>query len=235
MDKTLLIGCKSSILDDYLKKFDPKIEKTLGIDIFKKDSVLKSNYLSINFKDRDCFTKINNFIKNQNCKINKIVFAVGINYCNDFFSTSLDQWEITFNVNITSFLFTLKNIYEFLDSRTSIVVIASSNGIVGHENRIEYGPSKAALIQLVKNLTIDFSSLKDKNIRINAVSPFYVKTKKNKEYLETYRGRKLVEKIPNKKFVTPEDVLNAIYFLLSDYSEAIRGQNIILDNGFTVQ
>lgn len=235
MDKTLIIGCKSSILDDYLKKFDPKIEKTLGIDIFKKDCVLKSNYLSIDYTDNACFTKINNFISNQNCMINKIVFAAGINYCNDFFSTSLDQWEKTFDVNITSFLFTLKSIYEFLDSKVSIVVIASSNGVVGHKNRIEYGPSKAALIQLVKNLTIDFSSLIDKDIRINAVSPFYVKTKKNKAYLESYYGEKLVKKIPNKKFITSDDVLNAIYFLLSDNSEAIRGQNIIIDNGFTIQ
>ncbi|HFD6940954.1 TPA: SDR family oxidoreductase, partial [Enterococcus faecalis] len=66
-------------------------------------------------------------------------------------------------------------------------------------------------------------------------SPSYILNQSNKQLLtESFEGKKLLKKIPLKKFVQLEDVVAAIDFLLSDRSKAIRGQNIIVDYGYTI-
>lgn len=233
IDNILVVGSMSGVLYDFMEKKRKEESNVLQIDRFN-NKVLNDNYLKINFMNKESYSKIHSFLSNKNLSINKVVFSEGINPLNNFFSTSQNEWDTTININAKSVLFTLKSIYNFLSSHTSIVVIASTNGIVGHSNRIEYGPSKAALIQLVKNLTIDFSLNTDKDIRINAISPTYVKTKRNSEYLNSYKGKQLLDKIPYHKFINPEDISNAIEFLLSKKSNAIRGHNLILDNGYTI-
>jgi NAD(P)-dependent dehydrogenase (short-subunit alcohol dehydrogenase family) len=115
------------------------------------------------------------------------------------------------------------------------VTVASQNGVVGHEDRISYGTSKAALIQLSKNLTIDFAKYSEKDIRINSISPSYVHTKENEEsYFNTYPGKKMLERIPTRTLVPPHEVAALIDFLLSKKCKSIRGQNIIIDNGYTI-
>lgn len=152
----------------------------------------------------------------------------------DFFTSTIDSFEQTINTNFISIFKCLKMILPFLSFNCSIVVIASQNGVVGHENRICYGPSKAVLIHLVKNISIDFSNCGYKDIKINSGSPGYIISDKNKNFFETNKGRKLINKSPYEKVVTIENIADCIEFLLSDKSIAIRGQNIIVDYRYTL-
>jgi enoyl-[acyl-carrier-protein] reductase (NADH) len=52
--------------------------------------------------------------------------------------------------------------------------------------------------------------------------------------LKSFEGNKLFKKIPYRKFVKISDVTNVILFLMSDKSDAIRGQNIVVDYGYTI-
>ncbi|EKE3419301.1 SDR family oxidoreductase, partial [Enterococcus faecalis] len=152
-----------------------------------------------------------------------------------FYSIDEEIWDYTFSVNLKSIVFMIKELYPLFKEQVAIVLIGSQNGVVGHEQRIDYGPSKAALIQLAKNLTLDFEKDQEKDIKVNVVSPSYILNQSNKQLLtESFEGKKLLKKIPLKKFVQLEDVVAAIDFLLSDRSKAIRGQNIIVDYGYTI-
>ncbi|WP_225360934.1 SDR family NAD(P)-dependent oxidoreductase [Limosilactobacillus reuteri] len=153
---------------------------------------------------------------------------------NDIFSISSEEWENTYNVNLKSAVFILKELLNYMSNTTSIVLVASQNGVVAHENRIDYGTSKSALIQLAKNLSVDFTHIKNKDIRINCLSPSSIENKNNQPYLKSAAGKKLLQKIPYRKFVTLNDTSNAISFLLSSKSKAMRGQNLILDYGYTI-
>lgn len=174
------------------------------------------------------------YLKSNKINLDAIIFLAAINPMSNFYSISKKIWDKTFQVNVTSFLFLLKKLYFSFSSQISIVAIASQNGVVAHEDRIDYGTSKAAMIHLIKNLTIDFLQDKEKDIKINCISPSYISNEGNKEYLSSFEGKKLLKKIPYKKFLENDDVLNAIDFLISDKSKAIRGQNLIIDYGYTI-
>lgn len=166
--------------------------------------------------------------------IDHIVHTCGINFQNDIFETTLLMTEKTFRTNTFSLIWILKILFHKFSNKVSVVAIASQNGVVAHEKRIDYGPSKSALIHLVKNLTIDFSILTDKDIKINSISPSYIINDDNADYLSSIEGKKLLKKIPYKKFVNVNDVVHAIEFLLHPNSDAIRGHNLVIDYGYTI-
>ncbi|WP_062051485.1 SDR family oxidoreductase [Bacillus sp. JCM 19034] len=151
-----------------------------------------------------------------------------------FFTATTDSLKETFEINVFGIVLFLKRMYSLFSEKVSIVCVASQNGIVGHEDRIDYGPSKAAIIQLVKNLTIDFANYSNKDMKVNCVSPTYVVTEENKAYFDSFPGAEMVNRIPYKKLVTPKEVSNVIEFLMSEKSDAIRGQNIVIDYGYTI-
>lgn len=191
------------------------------------------SYTQIDFLDANFLSKLNDFLNENNVKFSSVVYLSGINFQNSFFSVQIEDWDKTFDINVKGFLFTLKSVWSKLHSNASVVVVASQNGIVGHENRIEYGPSKAALLQLVKNISVDIAK-HHSNIRLNAVSPSYIINESNVKYLESPIGQKLKNNILYHRFITIDDVINSIQFLISDDSLSIRGQNLIIDNGYTI-
>lgn len=228
-----IVGSESFVASHFTAKYREQFNKIVGIDI-KPVSSSVDNYLQIDFTNNSYIQKVRTFLQNLNISFASILFAPGINYMNDIFSVSPEEWENTYNINLKSAVFILKELLNYMSSTTSIVLIASQNGIVAHDKRIDYGTSKSALIHLAKNISIDFTHVDDKDIRINCLSPSYIENENNKIYLNSPVGKKLLQKIPYKRFVTLNDTSNAISFLLSPKSKAMRGQNLILDCGYTI-
>ncbi|QKY71284.1 SDR family oxidoreductase [Lentibacillus sp. CBA3610] len=173
-------------------------------------------------------------IKENKISIDGIVFAAGVTNKDSFFSLHRNSINEVIDVNVNSIIYVLKRLYDLLSLKVSIVCIASQNGCIGHEDRIIYGPSKAAIIQLVKNLTVDFTKYSNINLKINAISPGYIQDSYNEQFFATYPGKKYLERNPYEKLVKPLEVANIIQFLLSDKSDGIRGQNIAVDYGYTI-
>lgn len=229
----LLIGSESYVCRDYINRFSNQYDNIVGIDIAPKSSNLDI-YLSVDFRKKNCFRMIEHFLESISVSFSQIIFASGVNYINNIFDVTLYDWDTTFEINIRSIVFTLKSCFDYFQSSVSIALLSSQNGIVGHESRIDYGPSKSALIQLAKNLSVDYSSLKNMDVRVNCISPSYIINESNKYFLSTHAGKKLLRRIPYSKFVTLEDVSNSLNFILGKESRAIRGQNIVIDYGYTI-
>ncbi|EHD3818816.1 SDR family oxidoreductase, partial [Enterococcus faecalis] len=208
-----------------------------GIDKVKNTSCpdfIKQEFIA-DVTNLNNIRKIRKKLECERIKLDSLLFSVGINPFQSFYSIDEEIWDYTFSVNLKSIVFMIKELYPLFKEQVAIVLIGSQNGVVGHEQRIDYGPSKAALIQLAKNLTLDFEKDQEKDIKVNVVSPSYILNQSNKQLLtESFEGKKLLKKIPLKKFVQLEDVVAAIDFLLSDRSKTIRGQNIIVDYGYTI-
>lgn len=205
-----------------------KVKNAICTDFMKKEFVA-------DVTDLKSIRKIKQALEQERVKLDGLLFSVGINPIQSFYSIDEEMWDYTFSVNLKSIVFMIKEFYPLFKEQVAIVLIGSQNGVVGHEQRIDYGPSKAALIQLAKNLTLDFEKDKEKDIKVNVVSPSYILNQSNKQLLtESFEGKKLLKKMPLKKFVQLEDVVGTIDFLLSDRSKAIRGQNIIVDYGYTI-
>jgi NAD(P)-dependent dehydrogenase (short-subunit alcohol dehydrogenase family) len=91
---------------------------------------------------------------------------------------------------------------------------------------IEYSAIKSGIISIASYLA---QYLKKKNIRVNCVSPGGILSNQNKTFIKNYK------KICNSKgLLDSEDVSDLIIFLLSEKSKYIHGQNLIIDDGWSL-
>jgi NAD(P)-dependent dehydrogenase (short-subunit alcohol dehydrogenase family) len=114
----------------------------------------------------------------------------------------------------------------------SIVVISSVGGLRGHEKLGAYCISKAADLQLVRNLALENGPY---NIRVNAVSPGLIRTDFAKALWEdpdTLAVR--VENDPLRRIGEPEELSGIAVYLASDASSFTTGQNFVVDGGSTI-
>lgn len=213
------------------------LDRVICLDVKAADSIDPAGRrisMAFDVTRKQDIDKVAAFLDTHGMTVDGLVYLAGINNRTNFYDATADDWSMTMDINAAGFLFCMKGWYDCFSAAASVVCVASQNGVVGHEDRISYGPSKAALIHLVKNMSVDLSRDEDKDIQINCVSPSYVITERNKSFFDSLEGQKLIRRIPYRRLITVRDVVNVIRFLTSDASRAIRGQNIVVDYGYTI-
>lgn len=149
-------------------------------------------------------------------------------------SISDEQFRKIFDNNVLSNLWLIKLVVPGMIERGSgsIVVMSSVGGIQGHNAIGGYNLSKAADLQLVRNLAVE---LGPHNIRVNAIAPGVIKTDFAKPLYESEAAtRKLLVQTPLNRIGEPDDVAGTAVFLVSAASSHITGQAIIVDGGMTI-
>jgi NAD(P)-dependent dehydrogenase (short-subunit alcohol dehydrogenase family) len=111
----------------------------------------------------------------------------------------------------------------------AVVNVASIAGVRAAGGIGVYGVSKAALIQLTRQLATELGP----GIRVNAVAPAVVKTRFATALYED-REEEVAGSYPLRRLGVPEDVAGAVAFLLSDDASWITGQTVVLDGGVTL-
>lgn len=91
---------------------------------------------------------------------------------------------------------------------------------------VEYAAIKSAVIHLTKYMAKYFKGM---NIRVNAISPGGILDQQPTEFLEAYRKQCL-----NKGMLDKSDMRGSLVYLLSDLSTFVNGQNIVVDDGFSL-
>lgn len=112
------------------------------------------------------------------------------------------------------------------DHGGSVVNIASVAGLHVSPGIAAYGASKAALINLTKQLSLELAP----GVRVNAVAPAVVKTR-FAEALYVNNEEAVAAGYPMKRLGVPEDVAGAVAFLLSDSASWITGETLAIDGG----
>lgn len=183
---------------------------------------------------RDVFTKI----KEENGKIDGIVHAIAHanteDLHNDFIFTSKDGFAHANDVSAYSFVLTARMAKELdmLNENASLVTLTYHGSTKVLQGYNVMGVAKAALESSVRYLA---ENLGKEGIRVNAVSAGPIKTLSAKGIKDFNSVLTVVEeKSPLHRNVTIEQVGGVSTFLLSSMSDAITGQIIYADSGFSI-
>lgn len=141
-------------------------------------------------------------------------------------------FDETFNVNVKGVFFTVQKALPLMSSGSAIVLNASINGHKAMPNTAVYGASKAAVISLVKNLSIE---LVERGIRVNSISPgpfesALLSREMSAEQLQQTKDW-IVSQVPMKRFGQPEEIAAAVLYLTSPESGFVIGADLIINGG----
>lgn len=116
----------------------------------------------------------------------------------------------------------------------SVVFISSVMGSVGSAAAVAYSMTKAALDGMARSLAIELAA---RRIRVNCVAPAFVRTPMLDRVGASWDSeqRAAVEALHPLGFGLPEDIANAVAFLLADTGRWITGTVLIVDGGYTAQ
>ena len=160
------------------------------------------------------------------------------NYGRHFFDVTYEDFCENLNLNLGGYFLSSQRFLKYFETQGhgNIVNISSVYGVVPPRFEVyngtkmtmpvEYAAIKSGLIHLTKYMA---KYVKNKGIRVNCISPGGILDAQPEQFLNQYR-----EFCLNKGMLQPSDLAGTLVFLLSSDSEFINGQNIIVDDGFTL-
>src|SRR5271154_6538464 len=174
-------------------------------------------------------------IKRERGKLDIVFANAGIAKFASIGSITEEFYDSLFNTNVKGILFTVQKALPRMPAGASIILSASVGGNKGRPANGVYSATKAAVRSFARTWTMD---LKDRHIRVNAVSPGVTETSGLSDLLastssDTGQQRlKMANNIPLGRFGTPEEIANAVVFLACDDSSYITGIELAVDGGF---
>jgi NAD(P)-dependent dehydrogenase (short-subunit alcohol dehydrogenase family) len=144
-----------------------------------------------------------------------------------------EQFDRMFDINVKGLFFTVQRALPMIPNGASIILNASIVASKGNPASSVYSSTKAAVRSLARTWTMD---LKDRNIRVNAISPGPIKTPAYDRIAQSGpAGRQMLEsivsRVPMARFGTPDEIAGAAVFLASDDSSFVTGTELFVDGG----
>lgn len=147
-----------------------------------------------------------------------------------------DHVDRLFDINVKGLIFTVQKALPLLKDGASIILNASVVSVKGMENLSVYAATKGAVRSLARSWTVE---LKDRKIRVNALSPGMVPTegyktgfKMDEEQIKAMADHTASTVIPMGRTGVPDDIAKAAVFLASDDSSYVTGIDLFVDGGF---
>jgi len=140
-----------------------------------------------------------------------------------------EDWDRVIEVNLKgTFNCTRAVLRSMMKNRYGkIVNICSVVGLTGNPGQASYAASKAGIVGFTKTMAREVAS---RNINVNAVAPGFIETEMTRK-LTTAVREQLKRQIPQGRFGRPEDVAEAVCFLVSEAARYITGQVIQVNGG----
>jgi NAD(P)-dependent dehydrogenase (short-subunit alcohol dehydrogenase family) len=164
-----------------------------------------------------------------------IVFAnAGVAKYAPFGTITEEHYDSIFNINVKGLLFAVQKALPLLPDGASIILNASIVASKGFSSNSVYSATKAAVRSFARTWTTD---LKDRRIRVNAVSPGPIETPGLKDLAASTgageeRLKMLANNVPLGRLGRPDEIAKAVVFLASDDSSYVTGTELFVDGGF---
>ena len=182
-------------------------------------------------------------IAEENQRLDGVIAAAGVQKVQPAVEWTPEEVDQMLKVNYTGLFMTAtaaaRQMFRF-KNKGSICFIASMSGQVANKGLLcpVYNSSKAAVVQLARNLAMEWSKVKEDGtggIRVNCISPGHIVTPMVLKNFEEVPGLKEKWEAENMmgRLSSPDEFKGAAIYLLSNASSFMTGSNIVIDGGHT--
>ena len=236
MKKILITGASggigSSIADKFLKnKYEMVLTSSSDVTLSKLKQKYgnKHHYYILDFKNPDKNNIILRKISEDHQDLNVIVNNAGITDDSLLLRMKTDQWNNVIQANLSSNFTIIKALLPNMIKNKSgnIIGVSSVVATSGNPGQSNYVAAKSGMIGFYKSIALEVAS---RNINVNVVSPGFIISPMT-DKLNDKQKNVILEKIPMKRFGESNEIADLVYFLTSDQSRYITGQNIHINGG----
>lgn len=171
----------------------------------------------------------------KNLKIDILINNAGVYFYNNVEKISDEEIIKSFKLNA---IIPLKLTRQFVPHMKTqnwgrIINIGSISGVMGEAYASIYSMTKASLIGMTKSLALE---LAQDNITVNVINPGWVDTEliNNENLKESFSKEEIIETIPQRRFVSPNEIAAMCNFLISEEAKTITGQSINICAGLSL-
>jgi len=173
-------------------------------------------------------------IKREKGKLDVVFANAGVAKYAPLGKISEEFYDSIFDINVKGLLFTVQKALALMSDGGSIILNASIVASKGFSANSVYSATKAAVRSFARTWTTD---LKDRRIRVNAVSPGSIDTPGLNDLLASsetgqQRLKMISSSVPLGRLGKPDEIAKAVVFLASDDSSYIAGTELFVDGGF---
>lgn len=193
----------------------------------------ESVILTADLRDVDACAKLMDDADAQLGRVDILWNNAGMNRRKRVEEFTLDDYETITNVNLRSILFLCQSAHRIMKARGGgkIINIGSMTSFIGLANVGIYGMTKSALAQFTKTMAIEWAR---DNIQVNCLAPGFIKTPLTAQgqWADPHISKWILERVPERRPGTPEDLVGTAIWLSSAASDFITGQVVAVDGGF---
>lgn len=177
--------------------------------------------------------KLYTSVKEQKGKLDIIFANAGIGEFAPLGQITEDQFDRQFSVNVKGLLFTVQKALPLSQTGASIALNASIVSIKGNPATSVYSATKAAVRSFARIWAVD---LKDRKMRVNAISPGVIPTPGynalglTQDQIDQF-VQGMISNAPSGRAGTPDEIAKAVAFLASDDASYVNGIELFVDGG----
>ena len=220
---------------------DADLAERFVMELQKENNQAKVDFCHLDITSLQSILNLIEYVDKKYGKIDAVVnsaYPRNKNYGRHFFDVEYNDFCENLNLNLGGYFLISQQFAKYFiqKGQGNIINTSSIYGVIPPKFEIyadtpmtmpvEYAAIKSALIHLTKYLA---KYLKGKNIRVNAISPGGIFDNQPEKFVKQYNLQSL-----NKGMLDKSDIKGALVFLLSEMSKNINGQNIIVDDGFSL-